>query len=627
MFFKEEQLSELVKRRKGDVVGRQLFCDLMSDAEWCFKQPVPVQPHCGPGAAHKEILPLPGETPFRADYLLVHGYFEALTFAFERSVLQMSFVYRLTNDTKWVERTCCWLEEAMNEWKYWGPKGYQLDQFAVRIMYATALSLHWVGNFATEKLTHQCRVKVEEYARKCVETWGKSLEVNEPGQFQNHYWFNISMLAVTAKWLGEYDKEWGDTAEKCFRKLQNLTEWAIGPDGDYLDKENFLLYSFRFALIAFELWYRDGGPNVFTTERMIAATRWLCDMVCPGDYNLLSYPETISYRWIFMLLASHQKNSTSQWLGLKQTNRMGHLINSAMSEWINMGSLWSYLFYDETVGTALPDQNQYTLVRAYKWSGWTCMGATLSENKPKVALYAGPTSGKNYYNQGELYVSAYGERLLETPQLPVYGYISAHKCCALQMSNLSGAVLTVNGLGQAGGTYPDEWPGLSQIGHPVRPPLCKTINVIENSGECFVSADLTLAYRDFSIEGMWGCKITVPPQWQNIKLDRLKKYIRSVQLKDGNIIILEDEIQSHTGDTIDLEWHFGTHANITIDKQGKVILEKGRALMNISLLSSDDVGFSVIPAHYSEDGKFLTLKKDKFSGTINLRLMMEISKK
>ena len=261
LIFSSEELDDLRQRRKADPVGRQLFYDLMAAAEWCRKQPIPAEPEGGPDQTLKDGPVHPGETPYREDYLLAHEAFEVGTFAFERAVLQLSLVYALTGEHAWADRAIEWIDEVINRWPCWGPSAHQLDQFAVRIMNATVLGCDWLGEALSRPLRRLCRDRVSDYADRCLEIWGESLDQSQPGQLGNHYWFNTAMLGMSALWLGGEDARWREVADRCGRKLGELCDWAIGPDGDYLDKPHYLLYAFRWALPTLVAWQRAGGKT------------------------------------------------------------------------------------------------------------------------------------------------------------------------------------------------------------------------------------------------------------------------------------------------------------------------------------------------------------------------------
>jgi hypothetical protein len=627
LLFTQAEIDALIARRKADAVGRDLFAELLAAANWCRKQPVLPQPDPGPDKLFREGPFTPGTSPYSDEYLLCHEAFEVLTFAFERSVQQMSLMYRLTGEERWAEGALAWLDAAMNSWQAWGPQSNRLDQFAVRIINSTALGCDWLGEAVPARLLAQCRRRVSECAEQCLGEWGASLDRSEPHQLSNHYWFNVGMLGMATLWLGFEEPAWREVADRCGRQLERLSEWAIGPDGDYNDKPGYLLYSFRWALPFLMAWHHAGGPDVVSRPRFGAAAQWLCDMLVPGELNLMDTPWGFFDRWIYLLLAAKQSCGRAQWVGLNTTDAPYVRHEPTWLRWMHNGPAWAHLFYDESVPATPPEALELEPGRWYRWSGWAVLEPDGSASTPTVVLHAGPASGKNYHNQGQLLVSAYGDRLLQIPEQPNFGYLSEHRAIAFLMSNLSGEVLTADGLGQASGHYPNEWPGVEVFGHALTPPVGQIVSVDSGPGWSAATADLTAAYQGFGFQGMWGVEVTPLPEWEGKRGDRLARFLRHILLLGTEWVILLDEVTPHLGQSVDLEWRFGTHANVTLSGPREALLETGRAALEARLMRPEDCAFSIQRAHFSETGKWLTVKAPGCTRDITLLLTMRVRRR
>lgn len=624
LLFDANELRELSRRRRACPRGRQLFYDLMASADWARKQPIPPEPPAGPAERTKSHVRA-GESPYREDYLLVHEAFETVTAAYERAVLQCAFVYRLTGQQPWADRAIEWMRTAMHEWKNWGPGSNPLDQFAVRVLYGSVLGCDWLGEAAPDELLRACRQRAAECAARCVDEWGASdIDRTHPWQVSNHHWFNTAMLGMTSIWLGRQNdsaRDWRSVTARCAAQLGKLCEWTIGPDGDYLDKPGFLLYALRWALPTMVALHRAGHEDLLARPVFAAAARWLTDMLDPGDMNLMYYPSGLFDRWILFLLASRHRLGQTQWAAEQSSDAPMSLTFATYDEWFRSGSLWSYLFYDETLAAQPPDNEPPLAPRHYRSAGWVAMGAHLSAERPKVLFHAGPASGKNFHDQGHLLVSAFGERLLEIPQAPAYGYLSSHRALPYMMSNLSGHVLDADGLGQASGQYPHEWPLGKLVGHEVKPALGCIERVESGSGWAVTTADLTRAYQGFADQGLWGCTLIPPDEWRTKDKNRLRRYVRHIMLARQRWIIVQDEIE--TNRPMDLEWHFGTHGQVEVDAPARATIRQGRAAIDVYLISPAEAQMSARRAHVTETGKFLAIRQPVQSSA-RLLLVMHV---
>ena len=627
LFFTSSELADLIRRRKADAIGRQLFHELMAAANWCRKQPIPAQPDPGPDAFFKPEPFTPGESPYSDEYLLSHEAFEVATFAFERSVQQLSFAHLLTGEEQWAARAVAWLDAAMNEWQVWGPTINPLDQFGVRVMNTAALGCDWLGDALPEGLRDRCRERVTEFAGRCLAEWGKSLDRSEPHQISNHYWFNVGMLGLTALWLGEEDSSWRAVADRCGRQLERMCDWVIGPDGDYNDKPGYLLYAFRWSLPMLAAWHHAGGPDVLASPRLGAAAGWLCDMLMPGDLNLVDTPWGFFDRWIYLLLAAKHGDGRAQWIGLEATDAPVVRHEPPYFRWVRTDGVWPYLFYDETLPPTPPEAVDAPPARWCRSSGWALLSRDRTERTPTVLIHAGPASAKNYHNQGELLVSAHGDRLLQIPELPSWDYISEHRAIALLMSNLSGAVLVADGLGQASGRYPAEWPGNELIGHPVSSPIGRIVSVESGDGWSLATADVTPAYRSFDFQGLWGVTVAPLPEWEGRDGDRLARFLRHILCAGSEWIVLQDDIETHPGRLADLEWHFGTHAAVTLRRPAEATLEQPRAALDVFAITPAGAALSVQRAHFSDTGKWLTARLPRQQGGVSLVLAMRVRRR
>jgi hypothetical protein len=627
LFFSPPELEDLVRRREADPVGRQLFYNQMAAADWCRRQPVMAGPDPGP-AAHFKDRPLhPGESGYTDDYLLAHEAFEIATSAYERAVAQMALAYRLTGDRLWADRALAWIDAAMNEWPRWGPLAGDLDQFAVRVMQGTAIGCDWLADAMPESLRHRCVERVGEFAARCLDAWGPALD-GSSGELHNHLWFNMGMVGLTALWLADADAAWRDVADRCGRGLARLCDWAIGPDGDYLDKPLFLMYAFRWALPTMFAWRRAGGGDVLAHPHIAASADWLCDMCHPGDWDLVDMRQPLLDGWILSLLAAEHRHGRAQWIALQQVDMPPIPCGATWMAWMCSGATFSYLFHDETVPAVAPDQVKLPPARWYRSSGWAVLSRDATADTPTVHLFAGPTSGKSFYNQGEVIVSAFGERLLEPPRLMESSYIEAHKSIAYTMSDLAGLVLLADGLGQASGHYPDEWPGNAALGREPLPPMARITAVEAGDDWCSATADLTGAYRDFSFDmGMWGFKVTPLPEGEDKSPDRLERFVRHVRLVGGEWLLITDDVAPHPGRPVDLEWRFTTNGAITFPSPDQATLEIGRAAMDLHILEPAGLSFAVMPAHTAERSEFLCIKAGAPDGPIRLVVVARIRRR
>jgi len=628
LFFSEDELALLQQRREADPVGRQLLCNLMAAAEWCRKQPAPAEPDPGPAQVLKDPPLRPDESFYRDDYLITHEAFDLLSLSCERVLPQLSLAYRLTREESWADRAIEWLDAVGNEWESWHPAATGQDSFAVKIMAFTAVACDWLADAVPTALLSRCRDRVVENLHLCMREWRGSLDQSEPNQLNNHYWFNVGLTGIAALWASQWDSGWRDVADRCGRRIARLCDWAIGPDGDHIDKSQYTMYGFRYALPMLVAWEHAGGPDVLSKPRLGAAAAWLADMFDRGDRTEVFERCQIISSWVFMLLASRHRLEHIQWFALQLTDAPALRHQLFIAPWTRTDAVWSYLFYDESLPATPPTVNGPSSPRWYRSSGWVVMEADSTIDTPTVHFYAGPASGKNFYNQGQLHVSAYGHRLLQTPELPHDGYISVHRAYAYLMNNLSGAVLQVDGLGQAKGRYPDEWPGNADIGHPVTPPIAHITRVDCGEEWQLAVADLTDPYRDFALDvDRRGRPLAVPSEWQGKRRDRLLQFTRSIMLVAGEWIVLQDDLTSHPGHSVDLEWHFSTHAVIDIPQPGQATLEMGRAAMDVYAIEPASAELFSQQAHYSETGKFLSIRRDRVEGQIRLLLVMHLRRR
>jgi len=626
LFFSRSELRTLIQHRQADPVGRQLFCDLMAAADWARKQPLPAEPDPGPASFWRSPPLRAGQTPYSEAYLLVHEAFERATFAFERSVQELSLAYLLTGERPWADRAIEWLDAAMNEWRHWWPKCNPTGQFRVRIMSSTALALDWLGDVIPPGLQERCRERLADSVRCCLEDdWGKALEQPAPWQAGNHFWFDVGMLGLTCLHLGGEDAAYRAIAERCGRTLDRLSDWSLGPEGDHIDKTGHMLYGFRWALPMLVAWQRAGGADVLAKPAFGATLRWVCDLLWPGQLVQVAFSETLFDRWILMLLAAKHRDPRAQWVALNTTDEIEVPTEPGWARWSRIAPTWAYLFYDESLAAPPPGDERGLPPRWSRSAGWAVLGAGLSTSRPKVVLYAGPRSPKNAHNQGELYVGAFGERLLETPQVPQHGYLSEHRGLAYYQTNLSGAVLVADGLGQASGQQWTEWPGLSAIGHEVSPPVGRLLSVESGPGWSEAVADLAAAYRDCRIEeGLWGTRVEPPAEWQQRRRDRLARFVRRVRLVGDEWLVLSDDVVPHPGQPVDLEWHFGTHGSVLFPEAGLATIEKGRAAMDLFLLESGGAPWSVRPYLWSEGGSFLSVSVPACSQPLRLLVVLRV---
>jgi len=91
------------------------------------------------------------------------------------------------------------------------------------------------------------------------------------------------------------------------RKLERLSEWAIGPDGDYNGQARLPAVLVPLGAALPDGLASRGGPDVVGRPRFGAAAQWLCDMLVPGELNLMDTPWGFFDRWIYLLLAAKQR--------------------------------------------------------------------------------------------------------------------------------------------------------------------------------------------------------------------------------------------------------------------------------------------------------------------------------
>ncbi len=574
----------------------------LAAADWMLAYPIPPAPDAGPAQMLKAILPRPGLTPFSPEYLVAHEAYEIATFAYLRAATQLPFAFHATGQEEFARRAVAWVEHFVQAMPHWGPKASGTDTFVPRAMCATALACDWLGDTLPLPLRQQARARVEHAFDQCVGEWEPGIARPQPEHVNNHWWYNLSLAGLAGLWLGrrEFALRLGD-------HFQQLIPLSIGPDGDYIDKPGYLMWAYRWAFPFWLALEQAGGPRLLDHPRVGASARWLVAMQAPGDLGWVDWPRGFNYPWLYLLLAARHRLPAVQWMGLALRERMPVRHDHAWTEVMCAGAEMNGFVYDESVPAIHPREDGLLSTRHYRTTGWAVLRDHWGEDDVCAWLYAGPASGKNYHDQGQVTLLAHGQRLLGLPLLPFDNYLSAHTAAPFTMSNRSGYVAEVEGVGQASGHYPHESPLAAAIGAAPRTPLARITSFQTEGGVHRAGADLSAAYQDFSCEGLWGHPVQAPPEWTSLIKNRLARFERRLALVDGAWLVIVDLLQSHPGRPVRVSLrHTTVDVRVSL-APSHVDLAGDQAKARLWWWNDQPAALTVAPWHHSELGRMLRL--------------------
>jgi len=574
----------------------------LAAADWMLAYPIPPALDEGPPAMLKAVPPPPGVTPFSSDYLVAHEAYEIATFAYVRAAAELPFAFRATGQADYAQRAVAWVERFVRDMPHWGPQASGTDSFMPRAMGATALACDWLGDALPSPLRDQARRRVEQAFDQCAAEWDAGIARPHPEHVNNHWWYNLSLAGLAGLWLGRRD-----FALRLGEHFEQLIPLCIGPDGDYIDKPGYLLWAYRWAFPFWLALEQAGGPRLLDHPRVGASARWLVAMQAPGDLGWVDWPRAFHYPWIYLLLAARHRLPAVQWMGLALRERMSVRHDHAWVDVMCAGAEMNGQVYDESVPAIHPRADGSLGTRHYRATGWAALRETWDDRGVSAFLYAGPASGKNYHDQGQVTLLAFGQRVLGLPLLPFDNYLSAHIAAPFTMSNQSGYVATVDGVGQASGHYPHESPLVAEIGAVARPPLARLTAVESADGVTWASAELAAAYQDYSCEGLWGHPVQAQAQWEGLRKDRLARFTRRVSLVDGAWLVIIDHLEAHPGRPVRISLRQTTVEMRIRQEAAYVDLNGDLAKARLWWWSDLPATLSVTPWHHSELGRMLKL--------------------
>lgn len=563
ILFSPEYFTSMNEQLQKGGYGQWLYHRILDHAEWTLRQNIPACPPPGPMNTQKSTPPQFGESTYSDEYLLVHEAFDTWTPVFESVVLTLGVAWRLTEDNRYKARLDEWVDIYLNEWDAWGPQAHPCDQFAVRIM----IGMAYYGMLAGDRAAFDVRETVKKWFDLTVNLLGgrENLKKDQIWHIGNHSWFNLSMTGITALFLGDTEM-----ADICAERVGNLTEWAIGEDGDYLDKPHYILFALRYATPFFYLYeYLRTEPPV--NWEKVRRALWFAVDIDPAHCYIAPY----------LLSASRSHDSQLQYmaeqLNFPPLRPLPEPILTIMSD-----IPYSCLFYDPDVAPVPPAKKP--AARHYRATGYAVCGPLTTAPEAKVVFYAGPHSGKSSYEQGVVALRFLGEELLRSEPLTTNNtYISEHRMAGHYNSNLSDLVAHIDGLGQCAGIYPLEWPDTRYTGHEVQPPLCRMLSVCEDAGVFSAEADITGAYAvdkyDFTY---WGQPTVPPDELKDKDARRAQRFLRRVRLTPDNVLTVQDEIVFTDGKTPSADIFFCT-GNIEILSPTRARARVGRAAFEVEV--------------------------------------------
>jgi len=577
---------DLKKRLLADDIGRVLYYEFISKTEWVYNQPIPSCPDLGPPGVLKNGPYKFGESPYSEEYLLIHESFDELTPAFEAAMLLFGAAYRFTGECRYINRLTEWLDIYLHEWDAWGPIAHPFDQFAVRILYGMTLAANTAGEDLPAELYDNLKKLTRQWYDRALKAFDfpNRLHNISIDQLGNHSWFNTSMIGSTALFLDDFY-----IAGLCKSVIESLFDWAVGEDGDYLDKPNYIMYAVKYAEQFLYLYsrYSKEKLHIPKLERIALS---LIDL-SPGS----------AVRPPMLLAAALFKNPVIQNYALSVYSH--HEL--AIPWFLPTDYFWSCLFYDQNVVPANVAET-HSGIRHYRGTGYVAAGSFINESKPKLILYAGPHSGKSEFDQGTVELHYFGEQLIGKPIMKNIGYLNAHSRVAHYSSNLNETVAYIDGLGQTGGSYPYEWPVNHVTKHEVVPPVGKIIRAEEGEGFYLAEADITKAYSNPKYEFMfWGYHCEPSPEQAAKDGNRVGKYIRTAYLVNDCWLIVRDSINlTKPGLAVDINFVSNGEINIT----GKTVTARvGRAAYDFYLLNPSNAELSAHKCVYSDRGRMLRI--------------------
>ena len=593
----------------------------LAAADWMLAYPIPPALDSGPPDMLKAVPPPPGVTPFSTDYLIAHEAYEVATFAYLRAAAQLPFAFHATGHVDFAQRAVAWVEQFVRDMPHWGPQASGTDTFMPRAMCATALACDWLGDALPLSLREQARLRVEQALDQCAGEWGAGIARPQPEHVNNHWWYNLSLAGIAGLWLGRRD-----FALRLGEHFEQLIPLSIGPDGDYIDKPGYLMWAYRWAFPFWLALEQAGGPRLLDHPRVGASARWLVAMQAPGDLGWVDWPRGFNYPWLYLLLAARHRLPAVQWMGLALRERMSIRHDHAWIDVMCAGAEMNGQVYDESLPAIHPREDGQLRTRHYRATGWAALRETWDDHSVSAFLYAGPASGKNYHDQGQVTLLAYGQRVLGLPLLPFDNYLSAHAAAPFTMSNQSGYVAEVDGAGQASGHYPNESPLVAEIGALARPPLARLTAVQSANGVHWASADLAAAYQDFSCEGLWGRPVQAPPAWAGLRKNRLARFERRIALVDGVWLVIVDHLQSHPGQPVRISLRHTTVEMRVSQAAAHVDLAGDLAKARLWWWSDQPAALTVAPWHHSELGRMLRLNVTSPVGQLNVIWALQITR-
>jgi hypothetical protein len=123
----------------------------------------------------------------------------------------------------------------------------------------------------------------------------------------------------------------------------------------------------------------------------------------------------------------------------------------------------------------------------------------------------------------------------------------------------------------------------------------------------WASADLAAAYQDFSCEGLWGRPVQAPPEWADLRTNRLARFERRIALVDGAWLVIVDHLQSHPGQPVRISLRHTTVEMRISQATAHVDLAGDLAKARLWWWSDHPATLSVAPWHHSELGRMLQL--------------------
>jgi len=323
-----------------------------------------------------------------------------------------AFAYRITGDRKYLENAKKWMLRPCR-WEHWcllkdGRYVWSsYDLCVTHKMQGLATAYDWLYS----ELSEAERKLVRDTLAKWSEVSFEHMRVGGWVGMGNHLGPQLAGQAIAAiALLGEHP----DAAKWLNQCIWQMKFHALRPP--YMGRDAGLVTGYRFT--SYIMTYLTSVAHaVKTLTGMQLLNRSLIDWPLYGlippdkmvDLESSSYDKPYYYlRAYVMKLASDFRDSHAQWWVNSSPRPCGR---GAASR----GNLWAFVYFDPTVAPEFPESRPSS--KHFRDIGWVYMRSGWGPEDAYFALKSGPQDEKFFRNQNHIMLTAFGERLIEIPQV------------------------------------------------------------------------------------------------------------------------------------------------------------------------------------------------------------------